>query len=290
MKEKIKKTPLIGPTVKMISNLIRTSREQLVSHLYYFKNREILSQNKTLKNSHRGKRCFILATGPSINEQDLKKLSGEFCISISNFFVHKDFNVIRPKYHVFAESHDPITENQMATWFYDAEKHFTPEIQVLMSAHDKPTSDKIRLFSKQKIFYHLIDYRRQLSPSSEINFKHRIPAIQTATHIAIYLALYLGAKEICLLGCDHDWILRQWENKHFYFENQNVLFEHKKVLKKTVDMETEFKNYLKLWDIYKRIRDYGERRGVKIWNCTPGSFLDVFPKIDFEKIINKKKS
>ena len=85
-----------------------------------FKNR-ILAENSILKNrSINIGRCFILATGPSINDIDLSILKGEFCISVSNFFVHPLFNEIKPEYHIFAESHHPITEEQYVSWLKDA--------------------------------------------------------------------------------------------------------------------------------------------------------------------------
>ena len=54
----------------------------------------IIAENSNLKNSYNNiNRCFILATGPSIKNQDLTCLKDEFCISVSNFFVHPLYNL-----------------------------------------------------------------------------------------------------------------------------------------------------------------------------------------------------
>src|SRR6185437_6208885 len=62
-------------------------------------NQTVLAANQSIYNRHAGQRCFILATGPSIKTQPLHLLAGETCISVSNFFVHPDYGLIRPRYH-----------------------------------------------------------------------------------------------------------------------------------------------------------------------------------------------
>ena len=50
------------------------------------KNTEIdswLSQNK---NIHTGERCFILATGPSLNKLDLSKIKDEYTIGVNGIY------------------------------------------------------------------------------------------------------------------------------------------------------------------------------------------------------------
>ena len=83
--------------------------EQLARHA-------LLAENQKLYNRHQGERCFILATGPSINSQSLRDLAGQTCISVSNFFVHPDCSAIRPRYHCVAPFHPPITEEAWQTW------------------------------------------------------------------------------------------------------------------------------------------------------------------------------
>ena len=65
---------------------------------------------KKFKNIHSGKRCFILATGPSINQMELSVLKDEVTIAVSFFGYHKNLNEISPKYHVFAPNHEPLGE------------------------------------------------------------------------------------------------------------------------------------------------------------------------------------
>jgi hypothetical protein len=49
-----------------------------------------------------------------------------------------------------------------------------------------------------------------------------VPSPQSVTIMALEVALYMGFKNIYLLGCDHDWILHLDTSRHFYEENQHV--------------------------------------------------------------------
>src|SRR5262245_26441332 len=81
--------------------------------------RSVLARNEECRNRHQDRRrCFILASGPSIKTQDLKKLQGETCFAVSNFFVHPDFEVIRPEYYVVPKlSFPPYTADDAVRWF-----------------------------------------------------------------------------------------------------------------------------------------------------------------------------
>ena len=61
--------------------------------------RRLLRETRLLARRHQGSRCFILGAGPSIKRQDLRKLRGEFVLSVSNTYVHPDYAYFRPRYH-----------------------------------------------------------------------------------------------------------------------------------------------------------------------------------------------
>jgi hypothetical protein len=265
MKEKLKNLPLVGYyLVKIYSWYLRS------------KNKKFLQKNKELEGKYEGKKCFIIATGPSIKNQDLKQLKGQLTLSVSSFFLHPDFSVVKPAYHIFAASHPPITEEQYAKVFNDAEKYFPEGQNVVISITDKHIVDTYKCFEKQNIFYYSLG-SRQLSDTAKIDFTKQISIIQTSPHIAIQLALVLGVKEINLVGCDHDWILHVGETKHFYDEKKSVLTQTG-YNEWSKDLGVEFEAYVKLWNVYKRLRSYTAKRDITIINCTEGGMLDLFPR------------
>lgn len=274
-KETIKNLPLVGK--KLVGWYSAYLRLQ---------NRKVLRKNLELKNKFAGRRAFVIATGPSIKNQDLKKLAGELCISVSNFFVHPDFPIIKPEYHLFAPTHMPLTPEQFSTWMKDAEAHFPEGQNVLISVTDKHIIDKYGLLKKQNVYYYFVK-RKTLEASETIDFSKPLPAIQTSVHIGIYLGVYLGVSEIYLLGCDHDWILHLGETRHFYDEKKSVLSQAN-YDEWAPDLEPEFAAYVNLWKIYKLIRNYARSHNIRLVNCTPGSLLDVLPKINLDEIIGNK--
>ncbi len=206
---------------------------------------------------------------------------------MSNFFVHPDFKVIAPTFHLFAPSHRPITEEHLVAWFADAEKHFPQNQKVLVSATDRAVVEKHNLFRKQKVYYYLLGNGHADQTRESINLSGVLPKITTVPHVALYLACYLGCRDICLLGCDHNWSLVPGENGHFYEKEENILIKTSRELKsQTRDTETRFKLYAGIWETYKEIARYAFNHGIKIWNCTPGSMLDVFPRKELKEMIN----
>lgn len=273
-----------------IKNIPVVGRRAVGLYAWYLRvqDKKIMAKNRELKGVFAGKRVFVIATGPSIKRQNLKPLEGELCISVSNFFLHPDFNVVKPAAHLFAPSHPPITDEQFGAWMKDAEAHFQESQNVLISLSDRAIVEKSGAFKKQHVYYYASG-RTPIKPSGEIDFTKEIPRFQTSPHIGIYLAMYMGIKEINLLGCDHDWILHIGETRHFYDEKDAVL-SRLGYNEWSKDLQPEFEAYVSLWKIYKSIKAYAERNSITIANCTPGSLLDMFPRANFEEMSTNKKS
>ncbi len=285
IRERLKKLPIFGPAVSYMNGIRREKKDFAKRFLFYWKNRSVLTKNVELRDQHVGKKCFILATGPSIKDQDLSRLQGEFCISLSNFFIHPDFKKIKPKYHFFVGSHSPVTDEQFAAWFKDAEAHFPDGQEIFVALKDKHIVDKYGVFKKQKVYYYFVGDGRLGHFTKKVDFTKPLPTIQSSPHLGLYLALYVGCKEINLLGVDHDWLLHFGETRHFYDEKNNAMTKLGYSGWSSSAFEDELRSYITLWGIYKRIRDYAQEKVVSIYNCTPGSLLDVFPRRNLDEAI-----
>lgn len=276
IKEKIKNIPILSAV------LLR---------LYWFfyvnpKYKRCVRKTIELKNSERGKRCFIIATGPSIKTQNLGQIQGEMCISVSNFFIHPDFNKIKPRYHLFAASHPPITNEQYTALLRDAEKHFPDGQSVLISVTDRHLVEDNGLFKSQKVYYYYLG-GKDLAKESDIDFSREIPLIQTSAQTALYLGFYLGCKEFYMLGCDHNWVLNIGKVEHFYEEKNNAMTQLGYNGWHSEDLGVEFASCANVWRIYRLIREYAKDRKISIYN-SPSSLLDLFPKKNLEDFIRPK--
>lgn len=248
--------------------------------------RKHLLKSIELKNKYSNvKRCFILACGPSINTQDLKKLQGEFCISVSSFYVHPDFKVINPAFHVFAPSEPHMTPDYIGNFFSDFEKASTGDTTAIVSITDKDSVCKYNGLKKSKYYFYKTINR--LPKDLEYNFElsKPIPFVQTVAHMAIYLAINLGIKEIYLLGVDHDMIKNLGTISHFYKEEQTEFTKDGyKDWTNDIDLEALGGHYYNMWIIYKQLKIYSDNNGISIVNATPNSLLDVFPRVNFNSL------
>ncbi len=242
-----------------------------------------MEQNRSLKNRHVGRRCFILATGPSIKTQDLEPLADEICISVSNFFVHPQYNLIRPAYHCFVGYHPPIPEEAFQTWLGEmAGGTGNAEIFVPVVDHDRMRASS--LFSNRIVRYlgwggTFDDYGTR-----PLDLTRPIPHPQSVSIMALMVSLYLGCSEIFLMGCDHDWILHVRESRHFYDEKRHALVRAgytewiRSADEPRSDMERQLECNLNLWRHYRHIRGIAAAIGTKIYYATPGGLLDLFPR------------
>ena len=62
-----------------------------------------LEKIKSLKDIHKGKRCFVIATGPSLRIEDIKKIENEYTIGINSIFKLYGETSWRPTYYAMTD-------------------------------------------------------------------------------------------------------------------------------------------------------------------------------------------
>lgn len=103
---------------------------------------------------------------------------------------------------------------------------------------------------------------------------------------AIMVSLWLGFKEIYLAGADHSWLKTLAVNEknevvsvqpHFYKEDakekERVISEYR-----GYRLHQIIYSFYVAFSSYFSIARYAASRGVAIYNSTPGSFIDAFPR------------
>ena len=59
--------------------------KDLINYIDFLKYKEIIKNNVELKAKHKGGRCFLLGSGPSIKDENLKPLKNEIVFALNNF-------------------------------------------------------------------------------------------------------------------------------------------------------------------------------------------------------------
>ena len=233
-------------------------------------------------------RCFVIATGPSINNQDLTLLKDEIVIGMSSFFQHKDFKIINPKYYFITrivQHFRYFTQLEMKNLLQDMDDKLSDETILFMDKVDKSFINKNSLFQKKEIVwlnYTSWDFNdiNKISVNKFLDFCF-------VSEGALQIALYLKFKKIYLLGFDHDW----FNGPIKYFDTEKVRKHFKRKEKELIndfffDSEYLMDEFSKTFAKYKAL--YKLKKNIFNLNYNSETYVDVFPKIKYEDLLLEK--
>lgn len=250
--------------------------------------------NIDFHNIHKGRRCFILGCGPSINEQNLLPLKNELCISVSQFYLHQHFAQIKPAYHMHAPNHPPFDRTDMEKIIFGQNKIFENHKPICFYGHRKYEHSLYNCFKNLNILHdpqiRFINYWHNVTINESNYLKKDLWDISkmpfqpnTVIFCAIQLAVYMGIQTIYLLGCDHDYLVDLKRTIGIHFYNEKAGLDDNKNLKQ-FNSERFFEEYYTRWKRYRLMRQYADLNCMKIFNATKGGMLDVFDRIEFDKL------
>jgi len=242
--------------------------------------------NDNSNDIEKGNRCFIVATGSSIKNQDLKLLENEIVIGVSGLYNHADIDIMNPKYYInppIFKSHSKYNkEENFIDYLNDMDKSLNDDTIMFFDINDKIYIDKYSLFSNKKIIWK--NYERW-NESDIHNIKlNALPSIWSVSESSIQIALYLGFDKIYLIGFDHDWFNGLF-NYGFSYEKARKYFEkdEKKVAKDhNIDSEFQMIRHAKIFNKYKKL--YAFRKNIYNANADQNSYVDTFPKVKYEDL------
>lgn len=254
----------IKPLHKMCRYLMYNSSYFTYKQVYKKKGaNEIFGQ---LKNSKSG-RCFIIGNGPSLTASDLDRLVDEDCFGTNE--IHRIFDQTkwRPKYYVIVDRYSKSTPKEI-------EKIDCPV--VFLSDYYWRFNDVLR---RDAICIHqhydISDSQYRFSEDIQKCFY----SSPTVTYAAIQIAVYLGYKEIYLLGLDH--------NYSYEFDKKgNVIHTGQKSTHFFKDDKEEeiIGNVWGMTKAYEAFREYADTHGIVVRNATRGGKLEVFKRTDFDSL------
>ena len=256
----------------------------LRSYIGFLKYKDLVAKNVELKNKHKGERCFILGSGPSIKKEDLKPLKNEIVFALNNFYVHPDFDIImsgeKAKYYMTAPIHPPQTEKEWYEWFSDMEKYVPKNTTMLLGLNSyreniKYIFDKYGLFKEHQIYWYYAG--RQVNEYYQFNKKdiditNMIWSANTVSIYALIFAIYMGFEEIYLVGMDHNYMCIRKESDYRFYKN--VLHQKEEHKRMKFTKKDEFTGTGKVFMFYELIKQNTNKR---IFNCSNESLLDIYP-------------
>lgn len=235
----------------------------------------------------KGKRAFLLATGPSIKHEDLKLLSEEDCFSISNFFLHPNIQSVNPVFHGFVPYHEPVILENYVEMLKQADQKLPARTKILLGHKTYDLVKQFGLFPEREVYYL---YLAPAVTRQSVDTNKTILAPMTGPLLLLPLIIYMGYEHIYLLGCDHTTI-RDYKKivTNFYDYNQDM---HQNMTGKNYwpDIETELSNNSKLFEQYRFYRNILRGTSTRITNLSVDSWLGMFPFDRLEHINLSKAS
>jgi len=273
-------------TLLKCSNLLLKLSDNIPITIYQTK---LLEKNKIFRDVHKNCRCFIIGNGHSLRKHNLTFLNNEITFTVNAFWKHPIIKEWQPTYHCIA---DPIffdKSDAMSDFFYELSSKIKNST-FFVPHYSKKFIKKRKLLPISKTFF--VAFRNELSMTvpSEIDLTCYLPKIINVAQLAIMIALYMGCTPIYLIGFDHDWLSNRSKDRYFYTGKTvntdkkisgNLLNEHYKITIERV---------LKLWQGYENLSRYSTKKNIEIINASKGGFLDVFKRIDYDSLFNKKRT
>lgn len=219
----------------------------------------------------KGKRCFIVGNGPSLRSEDLDLICQEDCFAANGIW------------KIYEKT------DWRATFYFIGDPKYASAI-----------GDNIKnpiSFAKECffVFTHIKNYPEILFSQSNVNFYYQpihtiykvlrdrifgkgLPKFSeditkdcfscgTITYEMLQVAMYMGYEKIYLLGIDHTYL----NGAHFSGCSETS--------------NNQIVQNLKSWENgYLQAKVIAEKKGVSIFNATRGGQLEVFERMDFDKI------
>lgn len=247
----------------------------------------VLRANKALFNRHRGERCFVLCNGPSVKQQDIRPLKNEVVFSVSSGYLHPDYSEIRPRYHCIPQlTYGKITPEIATSWFREMDENLDGA-ELFLDRQEWSLVQEKRLFPGRKL--HFVCMGRNYFPRTPANIEDLtgvMPRVQTVPILVIMIAMYMGFREIYLVGADHDWFVKQ---EYKYFFEPGLLKGLDIGVRQDGKLETTLWDELpavsKVWAQYRAVKRIAKVHGVSIFNATHGGMLDEFERVCLEDIL-----
>lgn len=271
---------------------IRRSYRYLKAKNYYVKMEKAYRQSDLsagiakYKGIHTGERCFVIGNGPSLTAEDLEKIKNEYSFAANRIYLMYEKTNWRPSYYM---CQDRQLMRTVSDYYSSCKETVFLNYPALYDYGIKVDSAN----------YYLADNRDANRIVKKLGFSEKVDQCVidggSVTYSAIQMAVYMGFKEIYLLGVDHNF-------SHTLDKNRRII-EHKDVKEDYFDKRYKdaFKQFEEkgktfaapdkgLMDLaFEASYEYAKSNGIKICNATRGGKLEVFPRVNFDDLMEVKK-
>ena len=233
------------------------------------------------RNKHKGERCFIIATGPSLNMLDLTKLKGEVCFGVNGTYLLENVDLTYFAY--------------VSNWWHkqhiEGLKHVKCERRFLAPEVKSELESEVPTTWYNKINPKYYSKWKTPLPVPAGFSKHPdkyIYAGGSVVFVCLQLAYYMGFSKVYVIGLDHSYS----KNKDNDFKkhgggrmkivgNDNTHFSSEYNKSGAIDAYIDLMAMERAYSIAKNVFEASKR---KIFNASAHTQLEIFEKIQYNSL------
>lgn len=242
-----------------------------VSHnMSYARESGVGSENfariKSLREIHRGERCFILGNGPSLARMDLSQLANEYSFGTNRIFLIFSRTNFKPSYYVcindlmIRQSRQEIADLEMPLYLNWRER-----------AHFARTKGVTLLRES---------YRAHFATDPT----QGVWGGGTVTFVALQLAYYMGFQQVITIGLDHQYAAKG--RPHQVTKSDGLARDHFHPSYFPKGFRWQLPDLATSEFAYGLAKEAYEADGREILDATLGGKLQVFRKVDFDSVVS----
>ncbi len=269
--------------INNIKRLLKINDRQSAKNISFEEQNIIKMQS--YHNKFKKERCFIIGNGPSLNKIDLTLLKDEYTFGVNGIFYKYDEMGFKTTFYVVEDSH-VVNDNLERINAIDYSQNFFPHFYNNMIKRDADTTfmnADFGFYQTKETYYRV--------PRFSFDCSEVIYAGQSVTYLNLQLAYYFGFQNVYLIGMDFSYAVP----------------ESSEISKDTIISNEDDPNHFhpdyfgkgKKWhdpklDNCKMVYEYAkkiyEEKGRNIYNASIGGKLEVFERIDFNRLFDKRRN
>jgi hypothetical protein len=233
--------------------------------------RDSIRRLRALKDVHKGKRCFIIGNGPSLNETDVSQLEHEYTFGMNRIYLAFPDWGFQTRYLV---SVNDLVIEQCSEDFRALEmsKFFSWRARHLLYPEGEP--------DQHTHFLHTT----YAAPTFAEDATRRLWEGATVTYVCLQLAFHMGFEKAILIGVDHSFSSEGEANQTVVSQGDDPNHFSKRYFGKGFrwqlpDLQTSEVAYAMAREAY-------ERAGREVVDATIGGKLTIFPKVVYNSLFS----
>ncbi len=248
----------------------------------------LLSHKSHITKVNGDERLIIMGNGPSLRQtmadnMDILKASKTLAV---NFAANSpEFFEIKPAYYVLADPHFfKNTDNETVKRLYEniSKADWNMTLFVPFGVIVPEVGNYITVERFNMVGIDGCDWIQNIA----FDNARAMPRPRNVLIASIMIAIFKGYKDIYIVGADHSWLqtISVNDNNEVVSVQPHFYKEDKKEIKRVNNEYSSYPLHQIIYSFYiafrayHQISRYAEKRNIKIYNSTPGSFIDAFER------------